>query len=465
MMPKIPQAPKSSTLGSWKEMQTRFITATGTASLLLLILFLANMCYLYGTQFHNSHRVHNMKMLYVDYDGGVVGQAVSEAYQALKADDFPTLHTMSSGQYSTPKDVRGAVCSGDYWAAIYAAPDASTSLAASLANGTASNGSALTYIWNGARYPAFAQSEIYSNILIMVQAARSAYYTSHVSNVVAAANLSNPVAFQALLDPIQASEINIKPTTQGPRVLYNTVSLVMPIIQQFFFMMALNGISSEFQVFTKLSTTTNGLIRMVTSIVYTFLGALCMAGYIWAFKQSWDVNGNQFVLTWMITWLFMHINFLIVDFLTAFVPMQFMPFCVLTWVIMNVASSISPFELSPGFFRWGYALPAHEVYQVLVQIWSDGCQDQSYRALPILFSWWIVALSAAIYATRHRCKVAVKAHNALKELENKSDASLRPSSSSAGLWTRQRRDTIESIRLENMAYGPSYPTPGAHSEE
>ncbi|KAJ5653305.1 nitrosoguanidine resistance protein SNG1 [Penicillium lividum] len=130
--------------------------------------------------------------------------------------------------------------------------------------------------------------------------------------------------------------------------------------------MALNGISAQFQLFTKLSPMTNGLIRMITSIIYTFIGSLCMAGYIWAYKESWDVNGNQFALTWMITWLFMHINFLIVDSLTAFIPMQFLPFCILTWVILNVASSISPFELSPGFFRWGYALLAHEVYQVLV---------------------------------------------------------------------------------------------------
>jgi len=457
--------PKSSHQGAWKEMQTKFITAVGTSFLLLQLLFLGNMCYLYATQFQDSTRVHTMKMLYVDYDGGVIGQSITEAYQLLKGDDFPTLYTKSSGSYSTPEDIRGAVCSGDYWGAIYSAPGASTNLATTLAYGSASNGSALTYVWNGARYPAFAQSEIYSNILVMIETARSTYYSSSASGVVASANLSNPVALEAFLDPIQATEINIKETNQGTRVLYNTVSLVMPIIQQFFFMMALNGISAQFQLFTKLSAMTNGLIRMITSIIYTFIGSMCMAGYIWAYKESWDVNGNQFALTWMIVWLFMHINFLIIDSLTAFIPMQFLPFCILTWVILNVASSISPFELNPGFFRWGYAMPAHEVYQVLVQIWSDGCEDQSYRALPILFSWWIVALVVTIYATYSRCHAAVKAHNALEGLETKKDASLKTSSSTDDILARRRRDTIESIRLENISYGPSYPTPGVHALE
>lgn len=452
--------PISSSEGGWREIRTGFTGAVAGSSVLLQILFLANMCYLYATQFNDSTRAHNMKILYVDYDGGVVGQAVMDAYQALEGNDFPSLYSEPTSQCSTPEDVRGAVCSGDYWAAIYTNKNASTSLDTSLAYGTTSSNTALTYVWNGARYPAFAQSEIYSNILVLVESARSTYYTSSASKVLNFGNLSNPVALETFLNPIQASEINIKETDQGTRVLYNTVSLVMPIIQQFFFMMALNGISSKFHIFTKLGLVANGLIRMITSIVYTFVGSLCMAGYIWGFKESWDVSSNQFALTWMIIWLFMHINFLVVDVLTAFIPMEFLPFCVLTWVVINVGSSISPFELNPGFFRWGYAIPAHEVYQVLVQIWSDGCQDQSYRALPILFSWWIVGLAVVIYATYHRCQTALKAKSETEAVKDTNN--LRPSSSSADILESERRHTIESIRLEQMAYGPSYPTPGVH---
>ena len=102
-------------------------------------------------------------------------------------------------------------------------------------------------------------------------------------------------------------------------MLYNTVSLVMPIIQQFFFMMALNGISAEFEVFGTLGWLGNGLLRMCISVIYTFIAALAMVGYIWIYKESWQVNGNQFVLCWMIIWLFMRINFLVVDIFTAFI--------------------------------------------------------------------------------------------------------------------------------------------------
>ena len=198
----------------------------------------------------------------------------------------------------------------------------------------------------------------------------------------------------------------------------------MPIVQQFFFILALNGISTHVDAFTNLSWKANGLIRAIAAILYTLIGSLLMAGYIWAFRESWGQRGSRFALTWAIMWLLMHINFLFFDITTAFIPIQFMPFVVLTWVILNVASTISPFELSPGFFRWGYALPSYEANQVLVQIWSDGCDNRLYRALPIMFSWWIVGVPVAVYATRYRCRSAVVAREVLDRtgLESRSDA-------------------------------------------
>jgi hypothetical protein len=95
--------------------------------------------------------------------------------------------------------------------------------------------------------------------------------------------------------------------------------------------------------------------------------------------------------------------------------MKFLPFFVLTWVILNVTSTIWPFELAPSFYRWGYALPAHEVWQVLIQIWSGGAVDRLYEALPILFTWEIVFLPLAVVALNFRCKVAEREYKAAEE--------------------------------------------------
>jgi Protein of unknown function (DUF3533). len=184
-----------------------------------------------------------------------------------------------------------------------------------------------------------------------------------------------------------------------------------------------------------------------------------MAGYIWAYRESWGQRGSRFVLTWITMWLLMHINFLFFDITTAFIPIQFMPFIVLTWVILNVASTISPFELNPGFFHWGYALPSHEAYQILIQIWSGGCNNRLYRALPIMFSWWIVGVPIAVYAMQHRCRTAVAAQEALDcagrdgQSEAKDAATnetVMPDGSSRG-GVEQNGESVEAIPLRNIA--------------
>jgi hypothetical protein len=419
-------------MAAWKEMRPRFLPAVITMFILLQVLFLANMSYLYATQFRSTSRYHNFNVLYVDYDGGIIGKSVYDAYNHLQGDGFPTLQLKPRTEYPQADDIREAVCRGEYWGAVYTSPNGSDGLASALGSG-ARPPTSLIYIWNGARYPVFSQAAVYSNLLKLVETTRITYYANNGSSVVASADLSNPNILAAFLDPIHAEEVNIKTTHHGTRVFHNTVSMVMPIIQQFFFMLALNGISVHFDAFTKLSWKINGLIRAIASILYTFIGALLMTGYIWAYRESWAQSGGRFVLTWMILWLLMHINFLFFDITTAFIPIQFMPFVVLTWVVLNIASTISPFEMNPRFFRWGYALPSHEAYQVLIQIWSGGCNNRLYRALPIMFSWWIVGVPAAVYAMQYRCKSAVAVKEALDSASSEGPVEVKQGAGSDGV--------------------------------
>ncbi|PYI27838.1 hypothetical protein BP00DRAFT_279291 [Aspergillus indologenus CBS 114.80] len=387
-----------------------FIGAIGGSFLLLQLLFLAMMCYLYGTAFHDTSRIQHMKILYVDYDQGLIGKSVLAAYSQLQNPGFPSVHQHSPGEFPSTNDVRKAVCHGHYWGAIYANSNASTRLSSALASHEAAesydNTAALTYVWNGARYAAYAQT-IYASLEALVSATGGAYGQLNGTTAMAHVNVSDPSIAQTLLAPIAASAIDIKPTNQGPRFFYNTVSMVMPILMQFFFIMAVNGISAEFAAFTAtLSVTRHTLFRACLSLLYTFLGALAMAGYIWAFREDWSTSdGNAFGRTWMALWLVMHVNYLWLDATTVVVPPKFMSFVMLTWIILNVSSTIGPFDLSPGFYRWGNALPAYELYHVLLYIWTDGCNRPAlHQSLPILFSWWIVGWALFVVGMRARVR-------------------------------------------------------------
>ncbi|KAL4980951.1 hypothetical protein BDW66DRAFT_123571 [Aspergillus desertorum] len=76
-----------------------FLTGIIGATVSLQLLILANMSYLYGTAYRDSLRYSTMKLLYVDYDGGAIGQCVTTAYNQLKGPQFPTLHQHDQEDY------------------------------------------------------------------------------------------------------------------------------------------------------------------------------------------------------------------------------------------------------------------------------------------------------------------------------------------------------------------------------
>ncbi|KAI5309054.1 hypothetical protein KEM55_004199 [Ascosphaera atra] len=390
---------------AWKNVRKTCFLALGGAFVSLQLLFLCNMLYMHGSQYKMTERYHNLNILYINYDGSAIGQAVLDAYDGLRGLDFPTLHQKPMDLYPTYDDARQAVCQGHYWAAIYADKDATKHLMSSMVNGTDLTNS-VSYVWNSVLWPPFTESGVHANIEMLLEAARRTYFSNNAVADLGLTNFSNSNAFTAFLNPVRTREIDIMPTKQGARILYNTVSMVMPIIQQFFFMVALNEIAEQFQVFTILGWKVNYLARVVISYSFTLSTALCMAGYFWTYREAWDVDGAQYALSVLILWVYAHIHSLMVELGTAFLPFPLMPFCVLTWIILNVTSTVAPFEISPGFYQWGYALPGRNTYEILLQIWSRGCNNKLYRTLPVMLTWEIIGSMLVPWGIQRRCKAA-----------------------------------------------------------
>ncbi|OJZ88342.1 hypothetical protein ASPFODRAFT_59128 [Aspergillus luchuensis CBS 106.47] len=369
------------------------------------------MCYLYGTAIQDGTRFSAMKVLYVDFDQGIIGKSVLKAYELVRSPAFPTIEQHSTAEYHTEDSLKRAVCKEGYWGAIYAKTNASLRLSTAITSPAAAenynNVDALGYVWNGAKYAAYAQT-VHASLTELVQVTGNVYSQVNETSIFATANVFNPSIASTLLQPIASTETDLLPTNQGTRFYYNTVSMVMPIIQQFFFIMAFNGISVNFNLFA-VSLTQLASFRALVAFVYMFISALAMSGYIRVFREGWDVHSSQFGLTWMTIWLAMQVHYLLLEFVTTFVLMQFIPFAILTWVILNVSSTLSPFELSPGFYRWGYALPGRELYDTLLQVWTRGCNPYLGRSLPILWSWRITGVVVFAVALRYRHQTAMKA--------------------------------------------------------
>lgn len=388
-----------------RSIRPKFFKLSGINFIILQVLFLCLLCYLFGALFRQKDYTHNLTVVFVDYDGGVIGTAVRGAYQQLRGSGFPTLIERSPLQYSQPSALESAVCNIDYWAALYVAPNASNRLARSLTGGAVSSSynrsDVLTYIWNEARYPTIVDS-ISVELETLSEAARIVYSSINGTGAVQTLPAADTAAVSVFSNPWKLVSVNIQPTTQGSRLVYNTLVIILVLLQEFFFLAMINGLYAQFKIYGRISPRRIMAVRLILSVLFTFVGSLCTAGAIWAFRSGWDVNSNQFVLTWMSLWLFAHLNFLTLDVFSIWLPPPILPMALITWVVINITSILAPFALVPAFYRWAYALPTHAVYNVLVDIWSGGCNPTLDYALPVMFAYELSSLSLSLLGVYRR---------------------------------------------------------------
>jgi len=334
----------------------------------------------------------------------------------LQSQNFPSLIERSASDFPSPKELGREVCRSRYWAALFTFQGASARLHSALAGGTAAQSynksEVIAFVWNEARYSATIDSTVANNLQTLASAARIAYGASNSTEMMQGVSATDTVATSILIDPWRLVSLNIQPTQQGSRLIYNSLVIVLILIQEFFYLATINSLYVQFKIYERLYPHRIIIFRNIISGVYTFIGSLCTTGAIWAFAPDWNVNGNQFALTWVTLWLFAHLNFNTLDFFTIWLPPPYVPMSLISWIVFNVTSILVPFDLSPRFYRWAYAMPAHEVYQTLVDIWSRGCNPRLHIALPILFAWELLGLCFSALGVYRRCHYAVLAAEA-----------------------------------------------------
>ncbi|KAK1834959.1 hypothetical protein QBC39DRAFT_368675 [Podospora conica] len=384
-----------------KKARISFFKAAGKNFIFLQVLFLGLFCYIFGSLFRQAGHIHNLKIVFVDYDGGEIGEAVRAAYSSLHGPNFPTLVEQTPSQLPSSRDIFHEVCDITYWGAIYITQGASTRLRDALTSPSPYNASdTITYIWNEARYAAVVDATISLPIQQLSNAARIAYTRS-------LAPTTAPLNLTLLANPWSLQSHDIQPTPQGSRAIYNTIVLILILIQEFFYLATVNGLFSQFRLYTRIPARRIILVRAATSLAYTLCGSLCVAGAIWAFRAGWAVGAGQFALTWMALWLFAHVNFLTLDVFTVWLPHPFVPMALVAWIIVNVTSVMLPLELSAGFYRVGYAIPAHAVFNTMLDVWSRGCNPTLRYSLPTLFAWEVVAFALSALGVLRRCHCAM----------------------------------------------------------
>lgn len=248
----------SATHPSLKVTRASFFQAAALNFVLLQLLFFGLLCYLFGSLFQQTSRTHALNVLWVDYDGGIIGDAVRDAYESLQSDGFPTLVERSIVEFPSEIELREAVCDTEYWAALYTVLGSSEGLANALSGAASQHNQSnvLFYIWNEAKYPTTLDSAVSSNLEILSRAAHASYTTRNSTFALAMIQPNDTTALITYANPWKLSSINIQPTTHGARDVYNTICIVLILIQDFFILLVL--------------TDSTHSLRSTTNIAYAY---------------------------------------------------------------------------------------------------------------------------------------------------------------------------------------------------
>jgi hypothetical protein len=282
-----------------KDIKVANVVATKTivkGFIIVQLTFFVLFCYIFGTLFVSNSHIHKLSVIFVDYDRGLIGQSVLAAYNQLKGNDFPTLYARGPSEYPTPGSIRHGVCKTDFWAGLYVSPGASDRLTAALGGGEAAlkydPADVLTYVWNEARWPTTVESDLASNLIKLSTAAQRSYHSINGTGAIGVLNVSSPQAVAAFSNPWQVQNVNIQPTTQGPRAVYHSIIIVLIIIKQFFFLLLINGICTNLKLYLRLKPHHIAFRRLIGSSISTLIGSLLLTSSIWAFRGNWAVNAN-----------------------------------------------------------------------------------------------------------------------------------------------------------------------------
>lgn len=243
-------------------------------------------------------------------------------------------------------------------------------------------------MYNEARWATVSEAYIIPSISAVVSEANSRFQQLAIRGL--KTESLSATALRTLLDGIQATGINISSSSMGIKPYLNTVGMVFPIIIEFFISMGLTGIIAHSAWPNPSNMRSVFLVRLCVSLFFSCLIGISWESWFEIFRESVPISGGQYCLVWLTYWIYGLIAFLVLDTASVFVPMPYLPVCVLTYIIVNVSASVFPVDIKPDFFHLDYIWPSYNCFELLITTLSHGASSRVYRNVPVLLGWLVV---------------------------------------------------------------------------
>ncbi|TFK37433.1 hypothetical protein BDQ12DRAFT_685318 [Crucibulum laeve] len=340
---------------------------------------------------------HNLPGWIVDFDGGLIGQAITTnlpshggkiSWTVVSADRFP----------EGISQLANAVVEDETWVAVSINSNASAHLSAALSspNITYSGFETITAMAVEARNENAYRSIIRTSLQTSLDA-----LTRQISIQIVHQLTSNPnanvtalmeVSPQTLVAPVGYTIQNLRPFDIPVATAVTFVGLLYQLILAFFIVMIGNAARTLSGFDTLLTTRSLVVLRLGTSfIAYLILSLFyCLLSVAFQLDLTRKFGHGGFMVFWMLNYCGMLTVGLALEAMITLLTPNFIPFFMLTWAIVNVSVSIFPLEVMPKIYHYGYAAPFYNVSSAMRTI-VFGTKNRVGFNFAILIVWIVIS--------------------------------------------------------------------------
>jgi hypothetical protein len=363
---------------------------------------MAFLCLFWGALFRQNQNIHKLGIWVVDFDGlssftnttPFVGPFVTRAIQdIIDAGGAPGYTFARPEDFDNdPLKVRESVYDFHAWAAVVVNPNATAMLEAAVRDGNASYDplGACQITYNSARDQTTSSSYIVPSMTILQKRVVSDFGRAWIPHLlslnISFADMNSP---QAISPGIEFSVYDLRPF--GPPIATPAVSigLIYLIIISFFSFTFFLPIHMKYLspkghpplkfpqliAWRYIATVSS---YFLLSLIYSFvsLAFLMPMSHPLGSHISPATNPNAyskatFVVYWMANWIGMIAFGLASENMAMLLGTPWTALWLIFWVISNVATGFYALELAPGFYRWGYAWPMHNIVELTRSLLFD----------------------------------------------------------------------------------------------
>ncbi|KAG2345658.1 hypothetical protein BDR05DRAFT_930307 [Suillus weaverae] len=344
-----------------------------------------------------SNNIHNLSGYVVDFDGGEIGQAVTQAFKNITSPQQMSWLILDAARFpGGPDEVAQALVDHRCWAAVTINPQASTNLNASIdaANASYSTTQAVTAYLTSGRNENIYRGAITPQVTSILTTISHIFALSSSQRLASRSNISTllQTAPQLVIQPLDFTIKDIRPFNVPVASAVDYVGLIYLLILAFVLTMQLLAARVESGLEKRLRLRSLILLRLLWPVTLYSLVSLMYALLSLAFGVPFGrkFGGAGFVIYWMMSWCAMSALGLALESMITLLTIKFIPIFLILWIIANVSVAFYPIEVLPAVFRYGFAMPFYNVSSTVRTIIFD-TKNQIGLNFGIQFSWILIS--------------------------------------------------------------------------